>query len=154
MFYRRSAQVAIQAAIHLALAPADRVVPVRDLAELTGVRATYLTKVLQILTRAGLLSSVRGPGGGVQLSRPAQEITLWQVLAAVEPVGEFERCLLGLRRCSEEKPCALHEAWAPVRERLVESFQSRTLWEVATHGDSGERSEQSGPAAGAREGSE
>jgi Rrf2 family protein len=131
MLTRRSSQLALQASLLLALEPAGQSRRVREIAAGLGVPATYLAKVLQGLTRAGLLRAARGPGGGVQLARPANDIRLWDVLAAVEPVGEFERCFLGLGDCDDTRPCPLHESWGPIRARLLEMLQARSLGEFA-----------------------
>jgi len=131
MFYRRSTELAIQAAALLALEPHGTPRRVRDLAAAMKVPATYLTKILQQLTRVGLLQSVRGPGGGVQLARPPQEIKLWDVMTAAQPLADFERCFLGLGKCNDIEPCPVHNVWGPVRKSVLESFQTITLWEVA-----------------------
>lgn len=131
MLYRRSAQLAVQASILLALQPEGQSCPVRELAAALSVPATYLTKVLQLLTHAGLLRANRGPNGGVHLALSPKELSLWDVLSAVEPAGEFERCLLGIGRCNDSNPCALHESWAPVRAQIVQMLRDRTLWEFA-----------------------
>lgn len=123
--------MAVQAAIHLALRPEGSCQPVRELAAEIGVPATYLTKVLQGLTRAGLLLAVRGPGGGVQLARPAREVSLWDVLSAMEPITEFDRCFLGLKRCAEDNPCALHDRWAPVRMAMLQMLKTQTIRDFA-----------------------
>lgn len=140
MLNRRSAQVAVQAAIFLAMEPEGSSRRVRELAAAIDVPATYLTKVLQSLTRAGLLRAVRGPGGGVQLARSPREMSLWDVVSAVEPVGEFERCFLGLGRCNDANPCKLHQVWEPIRNQILEMLKSQTLWEFAC--------EQGPPASG------
>ena len=132
MLYRRSSQLALQAALYLALEPEGTSRRVREIATELGVPATYLAKVLQGLTRVGLLRAMRGPGGGVQLARSAREIYLWDVLSAVEPVGEFERCFLGLGRCNDLNPCPLHEAWAPIRNQILTMLQTKSLLEFAT----------------------
>lgn len=135
MLYRRSSQLALQATLLLALEPKGAWRRVRELAADLGVPATYLAKVLQGLTRVGLLSTVRGPGGGVRLARPAREISLWEVLTAMEPVGEFENCFLGLKRCNELRPCPLHETWAPLRRQFLRTLQTRSLWDFASQAD-------------------
>lgn len=128
---RRSAQLAVQAGLLLALEPPGVSRRVRDIAASLDVPASYLVKVLQNLTRAGLLRSVRGPGGGVRLARLAREIRLWDVLAAVGPVSEYERCILGLDKCNDANPCPLHEMWAPVRDGILQKLRSLSLWEFA-----------------------
>ncbi|MBI4461526.1 MAG: Rrf2 family transcriptional regulator [Acidobacteria bacterium] len=131
MLYRRSAQLALQASLLLALHPDGTSRRVREIAAELGVPATYLAKVLQCLTRAGLLRAVRGPGGGVRLARSAREICLWDVLSALEPVSEFERCFLGLGQCSDQHPCPLHESWGPIRSEILAMLQTQSLLDFA-----------------------
>ena len=131
MLQRRSAQLALQTTLLLAMEPEGATRRVRDLAGELGVTAAYLSKVLQGLTRVGLVRAVRGPGGGVQLAQLPQNVSLWDVLSAVEPAGSLERCFLGLPECSDSRPCALHETWAPLRNHILEIFRTRTLWELA-----------------------
>jgi Rrf2 family protein len=133
MLSRRSTQVAMQAAILLALEPRGKRRRVNELAAELDVPATYLTKVLQNLTRAGLVEAARGPHGGVCLARPAREVSLWDVWSAVEPAGEMNRCILGLGRCGEACPCPLHESWAPQRERLVGMLRAYVLCELTSN---------------------
>lgn len=128
---RRSAQLALQASLLLAMEPDGRRRRIKDIAAALDVPATYLAKVSQSLTQAGLFRSVRGPGGGLRLARPAREICLWDVLIAVGPVHEYERCILGLEQCSDSTPCPLHELWSPVRQNLLHRFQSISLAEFA-----------------------
>ncbi|MFQ5737725.1 MAG: RrF2 family transcriptional regulator [Acidobacteriota bacterium] len=135
MLYRRSTQLAVQATLLLALEPEGSSRRLRELAKDLGVATTYLTKVFQSLTRVGLVCAVRGPGGGVQLARPAREIRMWDVVSAIEPPGEFERCFLGLGACSDSNPCPLHETWAPLRTHVLQMLQTRSLWEFASEAE-------------------
>lgn len=135
MLYRRSTQLALQTTLLLAREPEGAVRRVCDLATELGVTSAYLTKVLQSLSRTGLVQSLRGPGGGVQLTQLPEDISLWDVLSAVEPVDSMERCFLGLGRCSDSRPCPLHEAWAPLRNCILRTLQTRTLGEFAREAD-------------------
>ncbi len=131
MLFRRGSQVALQASLLLALQPEGSARRVRDLAGELGVGATYLAKILQNLTRAGLLRGVRGPGGGVQLARPARKISPREILAAVEPEGELEQCVLGLDRCDNFAPCPLHDAWKPIHSQILAMLQEQSLQDIA-----------------------
>ena len=131
MLFHRSGQVAMQAALLLALEASATPRRARELGLQLGVPPTYLVKVLHELARAGVLRSVRGPAGGFHLARPAQEICLWDVLAAVEPVGQLGACLLGLGACTGEATCPLHNDWAHVRNQLVALLQKKTLADIA-----------------------
>jgi len=129
--YRRTGQLALETTLLLALEPDGSSRRIRELADELGVASTYLTKIVQNLTRVGLLRAMRGPGGGVQLARPAREIYPWEVLEAIEPAGEFTRCLLGTRQCTGETPCPLHAVWAPARDKIREILQTKNLREFA-----------------------
>ncbi len=129
--YRRPTQLALRAALLLALRPDRSACRVRELARTMNVPATYLAKVLQTLIHAGLVQSVRGPGGGVRLARAADDIHLWDILSVMEPVEEFETCILGLEHCNDLTPCPLHQQWRPIRQQLVESLQRIQLEEFA-----------------------
>ncbi len=132
MIYRRSGQLALQASLLLALEPVGTPRRVSEIAAELGVPRTYLAKVLQGLTRVGLLRAVRGPGGGVCLARSPREIHLGDVLSAIEPAREFEQCFLGLGQCNDAQPCPLHEAWGPIRSDILAMLQTKSLWEFAT----------------------
>jgi len=129
--YRRPTQLALRAALLLALRPNRSACRVRELARTMDVPATYLAKVLQTLIHAGLVQSVRGPGGGVRLARAADDIHLWDILSVMEPVEEFETCILGLEHCNDLTPCPLHQQWCPIRQQLIESLQRIQLEEFA-----------------------
>ncbi len=130
MLFRRSTLIALQAAISLARMPGATPRPLRDLASEMSIPATYLVKVLQGLTRAGVLKTVRGPGGGVQLARPATELKLWDVLAAIEPMARLDNCFLSFGDCKQDCPCALHEQWMPIRGAILQMLRSNSLAEL------------------------
>lgn len=145
MLHRRSTQLAVQATLLLALESPGGCRRVRELAAELGVPATYLAKIVQNLARVGLIRALRGPGGGVRLLRRPHEILVWDVLAAVEPVGEFEQCFLKFDRCSDVRPCPLHEVWAPIRSQILAMLQSKNLWDLASEA---QRRGALGPEAG------
>lgn len=91
----------------------------------------FLTKILQELTSAGLLESMKGPKGGVALKQEAKEITILDVVLAIDGIKVFRECLLGLPGCGEEKPCPVHDEWAEIREELYRTFESKTLGDTA-----------------------
>lgn len=80
----RAATYAVLATTHLALKNGDVPVQGRDIAEACGVPPGHLLKILQQLVRAQLLNSERGPAGGFALRRPASEITLLDIIEAIE----------------------------------------------------------------------
>jgi len=102
---------------------------VKDIAERTGLPPPYLEQILLALKGAGLVRSKRGVGGGYVLARPPEDITLGQVVSAVEgPIvaGDFgEPHQNGA--CDHEGQCALLTVWADVGEHMRRHLDSFTL---------------------------
>lgn len=130
MFYRRSTELALQAAALVAWESPGRFRRVHDLAARLRVPPSYLAKVVQPLARAGVLRSRRGPGGGIQLARPPHTIRLWEIVSAVEPMADLERCVLGLGPCSEVHSCPAHEAWVELRRKVLRHLHETSLGDV------------------------
>src|SRR5437879_10218288 len=76
----------------LAIVPADQTLPAAKLAEYHGVPAAYLAKHLQALARADVLETVKGPRGGYRLARPASEITMLEIVEAIDGEEPAFRC--------------------------------------------------------------
>lgn len=108
----------------------DAVVLGRDLAEQTSVPPSYLSKVLLVLNRAGLIEATRGTGGGYRLSKPAAEISLMEIVDPLDNVSRLDDCIMGLRECSEENPCAMHDWWKRVRDDYLAMLRHTSLAEV------------------------
>ena len=126
---------ASRALLSLALG-ADHSVPtsVRDLAERTGLPQPYLEQILLILKGVGLVRSKRGVGGGYVLAREPEDITLAEIVAAVDgPIvaGDFgEPHENGA--CDHEGQCILLAVWAEVGEQIRSQLQSLTLADMVS----------------------
>jgi len=114
----------------LALAP-DNAVTNQDVASLLSVSVHHLAKVHQRLVRAGILRGVRGPAGGFRLARDPREITLMEVVEAVEGPFEPHQCLLGRPKCSTS-PCALGQMSDTVNSLVREVLISTTVDRLAS----------------------
>lgn len=97
------------------------------LAEAIDAPQNYLGKLLQTLSRAGLLTSRKGVGGGFRLARDPEKITLRDILEPIEHLERWEECFLGLPDCSDEDPCAVHDRWGELRDRYLEFLTETTL---------------------------
>lgn len=131
MLLSRACEYGLRSAFHLAAQNPEGYLPIRGIGEALGISVPFLTKVLQMLTQAHLLTSFRGPSGGVALARPAEQITLHDIVVAVDGPALFVSCVLGLPGCGEQRPCPLHDSWAVERQRLHELFTRTTLADVA-----------------------
>jgi len=133
MLYSSASEYAIRALTQLALSESQRgqPCPVKELAEREGIPQHFLGKVFQTLARAGILSSMRGPHGGFVLARPASEITLYEIVQAIDGTAVLERCVIGLAGCSDRHPCPHHYRWKPVRDSIRNYLQGTTLADLA-----------------------
>lgn len=104
---------------------------VSDLARCAGLPRFYLAKVVQHLTRAGLVRSLRGRKGGFSLARPAAEITLLQIIEAVEGRDWLPDCLLGLNPAESLRLCPVHDCWARARAELLAVLDRTRLSDLA-----------------------
>ena len=101
-----------------------------DVCRQVKIPEPYTRKVFQALTRGGFLKASRGPGGGYELSRPPSEISLLEVIRAVDGEETFDHCIMGLPECGTHVPCPLHGVWAEAKQRLLEQLASRTLQDL------------------------
>jgi Rrf2 family protein len=108
----------IQAAIYIAASPHNEFVSIREIADKLNISFHFLTKVLQILTHKGIMTSYRGPNGGIALARPPSAISLAQVIKAIDGDSLFNECLLGLPGCGVAEPCPAHDQMTSMRSKL------------------------------------
>lgn len=113
----------------------------QDLARESKIPADYLAKILRLLGRAGLVSAQRGRGGGFQATRPASEMTVLDVIDAVDPLKRIKTCPLGLA-AHRRRLCPLHSKIDEATRMAEEAFAATTLASLA--GDSFSFSEGKG----------
>lgn len=92
-----------------------------------------LARILVNLSRAGLVESGQGRGGGSRLARPASDITLRDAVEAAEGPFGVTRCIMHNRACGEGSPCTLHAAWERGQQAILEYLGELTLDEFIEH---------------------
>ncbi|MCB0961973.1 MAG: Rrf2 family transcriptional regulator [Acidimicrobiales bacterium] len=124
---------ACRALLSLAMHDDGSPTSVRDIAERTGLPQPYLEQILLALKGAGIVTSKRGVGGGYVLARGPEDITLAQIVSAVDGpivVGDFgEPHQDGA--CDHEGQCVLLAVWANVGEQMRRLLEGQTLADVA-----------------------
>jgi Rrf2 family protein len=125
----RTAEYALRAAVQVALLGQDRPVRVEELARASDVPRNYLSKILHVLARQGVLTSTRGPQGGFQLAVDPERLKLARVTAPFE-TQPASRCVLGRPRCSDRNPCGAHERWKGATAAMRSFFEETTLADV------------------------
>ncbi|CAM3297645.1 RrF2 family transcriptional regulator [Rhodothermus bifroesti] len=129
--FSRACEYGLRAVLYLATLNHNGYISIREIGEQLQISVPFLTKIFQKLTQAGLMQSLRGPSGGVMFARSPEEITLFDVIVAIDGPALFTECVLGLPGCGEAVPCPLHERWKDVRNPIRNLFATTTLADMA-----------------------
>ncbi|MFM7109471.1 MAG: RrF2 family transcriptional regulator [Planctomycetaceae bacterium] len=124
----QTVEYALRAATYLA-AEAGASRKLGQIAGATKVPNAYLSKVMQQLVRAGLVTSRRGVGGGFALAKPSEKIRILEVVQAVEPIQRITACPLGLA-AHGRRLCPLHRRLDDALASMEKAFAATTLAEV------------------------
>mgnify|MGYP005850943481 CR=1 FL=1 len=130
MIYSSACEYAIRALTYLAT-HSNKLCLVREIAESEKLPQYFLGKILQDLVDEGLLRSVKGRGGGFQLTKPPEKLTLYEIKEAVDGVADLEECAVGIAKCSDTVPCPLHETFKPLREQIKKYLKETSLANMA-----------------------
>ena len=122
MIYSRSAEYAIRSFVFLARVPNGKFAMARQIAEQEQIPAHFLAKILQELTRKGLLRSSKGPSGGFALRTPAGHIRLLDLVEALD--GHT------LAESLDQKPWML-DSWKDLHSRIMDYLERNTIADVA-----------------------
>ncbi len=131
MLYSKTAQYSIQSMLFIAANNSEQNILVRDVAKELGLPSSFLSKILQTLSRYGFLNSVKGPKGGFSLSEKGAGSTIAELVAVVDGPMNFDMCLAGFSPCSEENACPFHHEWKRIREEIRELVNSKSIFELA-----------------------
>ncbi|MBX9790508.1 MAG: Rrf2 family transcriptional regulator [Pirellulales bacterium] len=124
----QTTEYALRAVAHLAAQSGDPSPTTQQISQATQVPGDYLAKVLQALSRAGIVRSRRGRGGGHQLTRDPAKLTVLEVVNAVDPLPRIQSCPLGLKHHIEL--CPLHRRLDNVAALVEDSFRQTTIAEL------------------------
>lgn len=127
----KTSTYALRAVLYLTSAePEQKFVPIKQISDNLNLSFHFLTKLFQILSKHGLVISCRGPAGGVSLAKSARDISIRDIIFALEGADFFEKCILLLPNCSDDQPCPFHEYWIKMREDLKNMFTETSLDEL------------------------
>ncbi|HLR87625.1 MAG TPA: SUF system Fe-S cluster assembly regulator [Wenzhouxiangella sp.] len=109
----------------------DQCVPASRLAQLTGLEVPTVAKVLKTLTRAGLVSSVRGVNGGYQLAHAPEDISVAGIIRAMEGPIALTECALEPGLCAHESDCQLKGNWQRIGQAVENALSGLSLADLA-----------------------
>ncbi len=121
---------AVTAMMDLAIHEQDEPVTLADISQCQGISLSYLEQLFAKLRRAGLVEGVRGPGGGYRLARPSSQISVAQVITAVDENVDVKNCK-GREDCQDGERCLTHQLWDELSRKLYEFLDGITLADFA-----------------------
>ncbi|MGA2112047.1 MAG: Rrf2 family transcriptional regulator [Anaerolineales bacterium] len=126
----RQADYAIRAILYLAEREGDGRSPTNVIAREKHIPPSFLAKIISQLSVAGLVQTSRGARGGVTLARSASEISLLEVIEAIDGPIQINECALDSDDCPFGKDCALSPLWCQLQEELVDKLRATRFSQV------------------------
>ncbi|REJ67052.1 MAG: Rrf2 family transcriptional regulator [Planctomycetota bacterium] len=126
--FSRTAEYALRTTSFLGSRPTTNLTT-EEIATATKVPPAYLSKVIQSLRKAGLVDSRRGASGGVKLNKDPEDITILEIINAVDPIERIDRCPLGLAAHGVQL-CPMHSQLDEALASIEEIFGATTLADV------------------------
>ena len=123
---------AVTAMVDLAMRQTRGPVTLAAISERQHISLSYLEQLFGKLRRHKLVSSVRGPGGGYNLARVPQTITVAEIVSAVDEALDATQCG-GRENCHDDKRCMTHDLWATLNEKMYDYLSSVTLGDLVAH---------------------
>ncbi len=106
----------IRTVLYLTLAGRDRWVPSEEICRTQEIAPTFLAKITRPLIKRGILSAVRGVGGGFRLGRPPDTISMLEVIETLQGPLHFNECLIAPGACKRADRCPVHPVWQQIKE--------------------------------------
>jgi len=125
---------AVTAMLDLALKGQDGPVTLADISVNQGISLSYLEQLFAALRGKQLVRGVRGPGGGYYLAREAREISVADIICAVDEWVEFTKCR-GRENCRGGDRCLTHDLWNELSDEIFQFLSQITLGELVARGD-------------------
>jgi len=127
MVISRATEYAVRALLYVAGFPSDQIISKRDICRTQEITAAFLIKIMQPLREAGFVKSFRGAAGGFSLAKPAEEISLWDIVCVIEGPIHLNKCLISEGNCLRDCVCTVHQVWHKVRADLEHTLSEATL---------------------------
>lgn len=138
--FSKACEYAIRATLYIAEQSEEgKRVGLKDIAKSTDTPEAFTAKILQQLAKNKILISTKGPTGGFQIEKEKlNEISLLEIVEAIDGDAVYNGCGLGLKECNSEKPCPVHDHFISIREDLKRMLKTTSLSDLTKGLSSGE----------------
>ncbi len=132
--FSKACEYAIRATLYIAVQSNQNNgrVGLKDIAKQINSPEAFTAKTLQLLVKNNIIDSVKGPNGGFSIDKDhMNKIKLIQIVSAIDGDSIFHGCGLGLKECSEKRPCPVHDKFKVVRNELRKMLDNTTVLELS-----------------------
>lgn len=128
----KSCKYAIRASVFVASKADENVkLSVKEIAKEIEAPAAFTGKILQILNRHKIITSLKGPYGGFFCEKYQLNLPVLDIVNAIDGLSVFRECVMGLHQCSDEHPCPMHFEYSKTRNLMLKSFEENTIGDLA-----------------------
>ncbi|MFM1912119.1 MAG: DNA-binding transcriptional repressor [Pseudomonadota bacterium] len=131
---------AVTAMLDLAMSEADKPVTLAGISERQSISLSYLEQLFSRLRRCGLVKSVRGPGGGYRIAKPLTEISVSEIISAVDELIDATQCG-GQENCHDEGRCMTHDLWTSLNVKILEYLSGISLADLVASNEAKSKGE-------------
>lgn len=127
--FSKATEYALRATIYIALkGTEENKIGIGEISKAIDSPQSFTAKILQALrTDNKIIRSVSGPNGGFYMTEKTRKLPVRAILEAMGEAGVLDKCVLGLDKCSETKPCPMHSKYKIIKEQLIELFETKTI---------------------------
>lgn len=126
--FSKACEYGLKAALHISLhSNLEKKMSITEIANELNFPRHFLSKILQTLVKNKILKSTKGPNGGFYLTEHEKNIPIIRIVEVLDGLDTLNKCGIGLKKCSDEKPCAIHHEFKPYRDKLIQLFSEKTI---------------------------
>lgn len=107
-------------------------VGIKDICKASNTPESFTAKILQNLAKKDIIQSQKGPSGGFYIDRDLSEISLYDIVEAIDGPSIFFGCGLGLKECDASRPCPMHDSFESVRDDMLKMCKENDLQSLIT----------------------
>lgn len=130
----RGAEYAIRGLLYMATQPEGKISFIEEISNAQDVPKAYLAKIYQQLSKNGFVKSFRGPEGGFVLLKSPKDISLFEVIEAIEGPMHLNECLIHDGYCPRDKLCPIHDVWREAQKRFIDFLNDSNFADLAEAG--------------------
>ena len=138
--FSKSTEYALRATLYIAQKGSEeKKIGIEEVSKAIDSPRSFTAKILQSLTKENkIISSISGPHGGFYMTDKAKKLPVRAILEAMGEDELLDRCVLGLAKCSETKPCPMHSKYKIIKKQLIRLFETETILSLANEIKTGE----------------